>query len=102
MFGWVHKPVAAAMATALMMPARQPVSAQAPQSTSGQVGDDADGEFVLKTNAELVLTNVVARDAKTGEFVRGLKQSDFYDLRERQSSSRSRRSIFRASTWRRR
>ncbi len=31
----------------------------------------------LKANAELVLTNVVARDAKTGEFVRGLKQSDF-------------------------
>ena len=35
------------------------------------------GGFVLKTNAELVLTNVVVRDAKTGEFVRGLKQSDF-------------------------
>ena len=28
-------------------------------------------------NAELVLTNVVARDAKTGELVHGLKQSDF-------------------------
>jgi VWFA-related protein len=28
-------------------------------------------------NGELVLTNVVARDAKTGEVVRGLKQSDF-------------------------
>jgi VWFA-related protein len=28
-------------------------------------------------NDELVLTNVVARDAKTGELVRGLKQSDF-------------------------
>jgi VWFA-related protein len=28
-------------------------------------------------NAELVLTNVVARDVKTGELVRGLKQSDF-------------------------
>ena len=77
MFGWVHKPIAAAMATALMMPAGQPVSAQAPQSTSGQVGTTQTGEFILKTNAELVLTNVVARDAKTGEFVRGLKQSDF-------------------------
>ncbi|KAA6457000.1 VWA domain-containing protein [Acidobacteria bacterium AB60] len=33
--------------------------------------------FVLKVNAELVLTNVVARDAKTGELVSGLKQSDF-------------------------
>jgi VWFA-related protein len=35
------------------------------------------GGFVIKMNAELVLTNVVARDAKTGELVRGLKQSDF-------------------------
>jgi len=32
---------------------------------------------VLKMNAELVLTNVVARDAKTGELTRELKQSDF-------------------------
>ena len=44
---------------------------------SGQVSTTQQGGFVLKTNAELVLTNVVARDAKTGEFVRGLKQSDF-------------------------
>jgi VWFA-related protein len=35
------------------------------------------GGFVMKVNAELVLTNVVVRDAKTGELVRGLKQSDF-------------------------
>ncbi len=28
-------------------------------------------------NGELVLTNVVARDAKTGELVQGLKESDF-------------------------
>ena len=35
------------------------------------------GGFVLKMNGELVLTNVVARDAKTGEVVQGLKQSDF-------------------------
>jgi VWFA-related protein len=32
---------------------------------------------VLKMNGELVLTNVVARDAKTGEVVQGLKPSDF-------------------------
>ena len=37
---------------------------------------DASG-FVLKTESDLVLTNVVVRDAKTGEVVRGLKQSDF-------------------------
>lgn len=33
--------------------------------------------FVIKANAELVLTNVVARDSKTGALVRDLKQSDF-------------------------
>ena len=32
---------------------------------------------MLKVNSDLVLTNVVVRDAKTGELVRGLKQSDF-------------------------
>ena len=43
----------------------------------GQVSSTPQGGFVLKENAELVLTNVVVRDAKTGELVRGLKQSDF-------------------------
>jgi VWFA-related protein len=38
---------------------------------------DSQGGFVFKMNAELVLTNVVARDTKTGDLVRGLKQSDF-------------------------
>ena len=44
---------------------------------SGQSTSAAESGFVLKANAELVLTNVVVRDSKTGEFVRGLKQSDF-------------------------
>lgn len=35
------------------------------------------GGYVLKMNGELVLTNVVARDARTGEVVHGLKVSDF-------------------------
>jgi len=78
MTGWVHKAVAAVVSAALMMPVGPLVLAQsAGQSSSGQVGTTQAGEFILKTNAELVLTNVVARDAKTGEFVRGLKQSDF-------------------------
>jgi VWFA-related protein len=42
-----------------------------------QISATPQGGFTLKTNAELVLTNVVARDAKTGELVLGLKQSDF-------------------------
>jgi VWFA-related protein len=37
----------------------------------------ASGNYTLKVNSDLVLTNVVVRDKKTGEVVRGLKQSDF-------------------------
>jgi VWFA-related protein len=54
-------------------------SNQAPgdsQSTS-QVSLDQSSGPVLKMNGELVLTNVVARDSKTGEVIQGLKQSDF-------------------------
>jgi VWFA-related protein len=47
------------------------------QVPSAQVSNAPQSGFVLKMNAELVLTNVVARDTKTGELVRGLKQSDF-------------------------
>jgi VWFA-related protein len=51
----------------------QPISAQ----QAGQISNTPQGGFVLKTNADLVLTNVVARDTKTGELIKGLKQSDF-------------------------
>jgi VWFA-related protein len=51
--------------------------ATAQVSPPAQVSNTPQGGLVLKMNGELVLTNVVARDAKTGEFVRGLKQSDF-------------------------
>ena len=58
---------------ALAAPAVPPLPAQ--QSTP--VSNTPQGGFVLKANADLVLTNVVARDAKTGELIKGLKQSDF-------------------------
>ena len=80
MLGRMQKSVALAMMLALMAPSMPlSVAQSAPQVTngSGQVSTTAEGQFVLKTNSELVLTNVVARDKKTGEFVRGLKQSDF-------------------------
>ncbi len=58
----------AALALAVAMTSAQ----DAPQvSSTPQAG------FTLKLNGELVLTNVVARDAKTGDPVRGLKPSDF-------------------------
>ena len=65
-------------ALALTLPGAQPGFGQnADQSTATQVSNTPQSGFVLKMNGELVLTNVVARDAKTGEVVRGLKQSDF-------------------------
>jgi VWFA-related protein len=51
--------------------------APVPAQQSAQVSSTPQGGFTLKANADLVLTNVVARDAKTGEIVKGLKQSDF-------------------------
>jgi VWFA-related protein len=73
---------------ALALPAAQPISAQSTgqasdtsaaqnQPPATQVSSTPQGGFTLKANAELVLTNVVARDAKTGELITGLKQSDF-------------------------
>jgi VWFA-related protein len=53
--------------------AQSPASAQSSPAQNPQ----QPGSFVMKVNAELVLTNVVARDKKTGELVHGLKQSDF-------------------------
>ena len=38
---------------------------------------DANGTFTLKVQSDIVLTNVVVRDKKTGEVVKGLKASDF-------------------------
>ncbi len=92
----IAQQLAATIALAAMtMPAALPVSAQSPpqtqsapqaqpqpQTQSGpvetQVSDTPQGGgFVLRANADLVLTNVVARDAKTGQLVTGLKQSDF-------------------------
>src|SRR3984957_6050375 len=67
-----------------MAPPPHLASAQAPgqqaaaqDASAQQVSNTPQAGFVLKMNGELVLTNVVARDAKTGEVVKGLKQSDF-------------------------
>ena len=70
MANWIKKTVAVAAICALALPAAQIAPAQ--EGSTGQ-----QNSYVFKANAELVLTNVVVRDAKTGEFVHGLKQSDF-------------------------
>ncbi len=67
---WRDKAAAAVAICALALPGGQMAPAQEANGTQ-------QDNFVFKANAELVLTNVVVRDSKTGEFVRGLKQSDF-------------------------
>jgi VWFA-related protein len=52
-----------------------PLPAQ--QSTPQSAGNANQGAYVLRAESDLVLTNVVARDAKTGQVILGLKQSDF-------------------------
>ncbi|UWZ81760.1 VWA domain-containing protein [Occallatibacter riparius] len=66
----VRKALAVVAAISLLAPGGALSSAQQDQNQPA-------GGFVIHANAELVLTNVVARDAKTGEVVRDLKQSDF-------------------------
>src|SRR6266702_3742541 len=43
----------------------------------GAQQQSSDGTFTLKVQSDIVLTNVVVRDKKTGEVVEGLKASDF-------------------------
>ncbi|MFZ0662941.1 MAG: VWA domain-containing protein [Acidobacteriaceae bacterium] len=63
--------LALALALALAF-ALAPFAAQAQQQPSTTAS-----EFTLKVNSDLVLTNVVVRDKKTGAVVRGLTAKDF-------------------------
>jgi VWFA-related protein len=79
---WFHKLAAMMSAVGLLLPGFMPLVAQqnAPVETvqlPAQVSDQAQGGFTLKVNSDLVLTNVVVRDSKTGELATGLKASDF-------------------------
>ena len=40
----------------------------------------------MKVQSDIVLTNVVVRDKKTGEVVKGLKAERLHDLGERQAA----------------
>jgi VWFA-related protein len=50
------------------------------QDQSQSQPDAQQQAYTLKVNSDLVLTNVVVRDKKTGEVIRGLKASDFQVL----------------------
>jgi VWFA-related protein len=62
----------------LAVPGSGPVLAQQGKTDQpAQVSNTPQGGFTLKVNSDLVLTNVVVRDSKTGELVKGLKAEDF-------------------------
>jgi len=85
-------------AVALVAPAAQPASRKAPARISPpKRRPRSRAVFVLKVNGELVLTNVVARDAKTGDVVQAFKHATSPSLRTA-SSSRFLPSTLRAST----
>jgi VWFA-related protein len=54
--------------------AQAAAGAQSQSTEAQQVGQ---GSFTLSVNADIVLTNVIVRDKKTGAVVKGLKASDF-------------------------
>jgi VWFA-related protein len=75
MKSWARK--AGAGFAALVLPGAWLSPGFAQDSPDAQTSTAPPSGYVLKMNADLVLTNVVARDAKAGELVRDLKRSDF-------------------------
>jgi VWFA-related protein len=71
--GHLRRIIATALLTLAVAGLRAQEQSQPPQQ-------DSQEAFTLKVNSDLVLTNVVVRDKKTGEVVRGLKASDFQVL----------------------
>jgi VWFA-related protein len=68
--------VAIVTGLALMAPAYPQNPAGAPSQPQTQPPDNSS-TFTLKVNSDLVLTNIVVRDKKTGEVVKGLTEKDF-------------------------
>jgi VWFA-related protein len=62
----------AAVMTGMLVGTPIPARAQQPIQQP-----NASGTFTLKVQTDIVLTNVVVRDKKTGEIVKGMKESDF-------------------------
>ena len=59
--------------TACLLAQGPPDGGPPPGSPPPQDSQPNNGSYTLKVNSDLVLTNVVVRDKKTGEVVRGLK-----------------------------
>lgn len=62
-------------------PAPQTPAPQTPDN-QGRAAQQTQGGYTLSVNANIVLTNVVVRDRKTGALVKGLKASDFQILED--------------------
>jgi len=61
--------------------------AAAPQADAQAAGQNAQGQYTLTVNANIVLTNVVVRDKKTGALITGLKASDFHIVEDKKPQS---------------
>ena len=73
---WLRRRSAAVLSLALALPA--PSFAQQPQGAAQPKAAAQDkASFTMTVNSDLVLTNVIVRDKKTGEVIKGLKESDF-------------------------
>lgn len=48
---------------------------------------NSQGQYTMTVNANIVLTNVVVRDKKTGELVKGLKASDFHIVEDKKAQT---------------
>ena len=81
--------ITATLISLLALPAKaQTATPQAPSAapTAAAPGDPqqtGDATYRLSVNANIVLTNVVVRDKKTGAVVKGLKASDFTILEDK-------------------
>jgi len=69
--------VAAVAALALILPASPQGAVPAPAQPQDQQQPPQSNPFTLRVNSDLVLTNVVVRDKKTGQLVKGLTEKDF-------------------------
>jgi len=68
---------AVAVAALAIMAPGHPQEQTAAQSPQQPAPSNSSSTFTLKVNSDLVLTNIVVRDKKTGEIVKGLTEKDF-------------------------
>jgi len=68
---------ATALAALLLAAPARPQNSTPPSPAQDQTPPPQTSAFTLRVNSDLVLTNIVVRDKKTGEIVKGLTAKDF-------------------------